>query len=34
MFVASVLFFHERPGRLEVIGILLVGTGIVMLLMA
>jgi drug/metabolite transporter (DMT)-like permease len=34
VFVASVLFFHERPGRLEVLGILLVGGGILMLLMA
>jgi len=34
MFAASVLFFHERPGRLEVGGIALVGGGIVMLLLA
>jgi drug/metabolite transporter (DMT)-like permease len=34
VFVASVIFFHEQPGHLEVIGILLVGTGIVLLLMA
>ena len=34
MFAASVLFFHERPGRLEVLGITLVGGGIVLLLLA
>jgi drug/metabolite transporter (DMT)-like permease len=34
MFTASVLFFRERPGALEVTGIVLVGAGIVMLLLA
>ena len=34
MFAASVLFFHERPGRLEVLGIVLVAGGIVLLLLA
>ena len=34
MFAASVLFFRERPGWLEVAGILLVAGGIVMLLLA
>lgn len=34
MFAASVLFFREHPGRLEVTGILLVAGGIVMLLLA
>ena len=34
MFAASVLFFRERPGALEVTGIVLVGGGIVMLLLA
>jgi drug/metabolite transporter (DMT)-like permease len=34
MFVASVLFFHERPGWLEVTGIVLVAGGIVLLLLA
>ena len=34
MFAASVLFFREQPGRLEVTGILLVAGGIVMLLLA
>ena len=34
MFAASVLFFRERPGLLEVLGILLVASGIVLLLLA
>jgi len=34
VFAASVLFFHEHPGRLEVIGIVLVGAGIALLLLA
>ena len=34
VFAASVLFFRERPGGLELTGILLVAAGIVMLLLA
>ncbi len=34
VFAASVLFFRERPGTLEIAGIVLVGGGIVMLLLA
>ena len=33
-FAASILFFHERPGALEVGGILLVAAGIVLLLLS
>ena len=34
VFAASVLFFHEKPGWLEVLGIVLVSVGIVLMLLA